>query len=359
MKTTALNATVASAIALGLFACGGLRPASDDSVGGHTETSSPAIPSPSPTPDILHAGTYIAVGSPSGQEEVATAPRLSLPGRIVFLSDRSGNPDIYMMDANGTNQRAMGATPEYEINPVGVPSGQIFFTADYRGDREIYSVFTTTGFNPTKWTVSPGMDVITDVARGGFPILFWSQRDSVEGFEGPLPEIYMMNMAAEETRLTNNTTSDTCAAWSADMSQIGYSSCRYDYESVRIVVMNADGSDPRDLIDTPADDHCPQWSPDGVSIAFYTEDPACFPAQCGELWLMDPDGTDAHPLDIFEGPAVFRDVGWSPDGKWLVFSADVGAGSDVYLVRPDGSDLMILTQDSPANDWGADWYTLR
>jgi Tol biopolymer transport system component len=263
-----------------------------------------------------------------------------------------------MMDANGTNQWAMEATEEYEINPEGIPSGQIFFTADYRGDPEIYSVFTT-GFNPTKWTISPGMDVITDVGWGGFPILFWSQRDPVEGFEGPPPEIYMMNMAAEETRLTNNTTSDTCAAWSADMSQIGYSSYRYDYQSVRIVVMNADGSDSQDLIDTPANDYCPQWSPDGGSIAFYTDDPACFPAQCGELWLMDPDGTDAHPLDIFEGPAVFRDVSWSPHGEWLVFSADVGAGFDVYLVRPDGTDLMNLTQDSPGNDWEADWYTRR
>ncbi|MFZ5879871.1 MAG: hypothetical protein ACOY0R_10920, partial [Chloroflexota bacterium] len=56
-------------------------------------------------------------------------------------------------------------------------------------------------------------------------------------------------------------------------------------------VMNADGSDARQLTDTPRFDENPAWSPDGSQIAFQTERDGNF-----EIYVMNADGTDQHPF---------------------------------------------------------------
>lgn len=45
---------------------------------------------------------------------------------------------------------------------------------------------------------------------------------------------------------------------------------------------------------------------------------------------------------------------WSPDGEWIVFNASPDINSDIYRVRPDGTDLARLT-DSPTVDAHPAW----
>ena len=55
--------------------------------------------------------------------------------------------------------------------------------------------------------------------------------------------------------------------------------------------MNADGSNLRQLTDSPRFDENPAWSPDGGQIAFQTSRDGNF-----EIYLMNADGTDQHAL---------------------------------------------------------------
>jgi hypothetical protein len=55
--------------------------------------------------------------------------------------------------------------------------------------------------------------------------------------------------------------------------------------------MNADGSDERQLTDTPRFDENPAWSPDGTQIAFQTERDGNF-----EIYVMNADGSNQRPL---------------------------------------------------------------
>lgn len=58
------------------------------------------------------------------------------------------------------------------------------------------------------------------------------------------------------------------------------------------------------------------------------------------LWLVQADGAETR---LTQGQDYRPD--WSPDGRWIVFQRFKGGGSDIYVVRADGSHLRALTED--------------
>jgi Tol biopolymer transport system component len=100
----------------------------------------------------------------------------------------------------------------------------------------------------------------------------------------------------------------------------------------------------------------PRWSPDGTRLIFGRQ--ADGPAHEATLFVANVDGSDLHELGPTE--MYLSDAQWSPDGSLIAFlsvvwSAD-GASDDVYVIRPDGTDLRRLTTDgiSIGPHWTAD-----
>jgi len=93
-------------------------------------------------------------------------------------------------------------------------------------------------------------------------------------------------------------------------------------------------------------DSGPAWSPDGQWIAF---------VRWADLWLVRPDGTDAHEL-LATGKLPAREVVWSPDSQRIVFlraASEAGFPRDeVWVVNRDGSDPRLLY--SPERPTGAE-----
>jgi Tol biopolymer transport system component len=117
-----------------------------------------------------------------------------------------------------------------------------------------------------------------------------------------------------------------------------------------IFVRNVDGAPPHELPGQSIEhaDNDPAWSPDGKTIAFARDSGA----YRGSLWLMDADGNNERRLDTGSGPCPGAgEPDWSPDGQWIAFvracKPPAGGGpedwTDIWLVRPDGSDLRRLT----------------
>ena len=92
-----------------------------------------------------------------------------------------------------------------------------------------------------------------------------------------------------------------------------------------IYVMNADGSNLRNLSNHPAADNHPRWSPDGTSLLFVSTR-----ENGAQAWLVSADSGVPHRLTDFS--MGVGDPEWSRDGKHIIFSADVfpdcGADND-------------------------------
>ena len=85
------------------------------------------------------------------------------------------------------------------------------------------------------------------------------------------------------------------------------------------------------------------WSPDGEAIAYVASRGA---GQCS-LWIYRLK--DQSQRELTTCLALFTpSVDWSPDGRWIAFSAtDQGVGG-LFLIQPDGSGLRRLTAAPPA-----------
>ncbi len=83
----------------------------------------------------------------------------------------------------------------------------------------------------------------------------------------------------------------------------------------------------------------PSFSPDGRTLAFVTN-----LGGLPQVWTVDAAGGYPQLVTALDDPVGF--VAWSPDGAWLAFTVAPGGGMNeqVYLIRPDGTDMKRLTE---------------
>ena len=139
---------------------------------------------------------------------VVIEERVPEPARIAFHSDRDGDPEIYVMDANGGNVTQLTFDSGFYGNAVWSPDGrQIAFESDRDGDFEIY-VMDADGGNVTQLTFNSARDRLPTWSADGEEIAFDSDRDG--DFE-----IYVMDAdGSNVTQLTFNEAIDVGADWS-------------------------------------------------------------------------------------------------------------------------------------------------
>jgi Tol biopolymer transport system component len=84
----------------------------------------------------------------------------------------------------------------------------------------------------------------------------------------------------------------------------------------------------------------PAWSPDGSRIAFVGLTGGDYP---GSLRVVNADGSGLTEVPLaLSGFLILGGPAWSPDGTRIALSV-CNQGCNIYVVRPDGSDLTQLT----------------
>jgi len=153
-------------------------------------------------------------------------------------------------------------------------------------------------------------------------------------------DIYIIDPSnGDFARLTDGESFNAGPAWSPDRQRIVFSSTRDGQDETDLYSMARDGTDARRITDTPEAEYEPRISPDGSSMAFVRQN--------GSDWilsLMDADGSNVRdltePMKYIEFPA------WRPDGSLIAFAGIVpdGTDSDLFAVSPEGGDRRPLIQ---------------
>ena len=84
--------------------------------------------------------------------------------KIAFTSDRDGNNEIYVMNAqDGSNQTRLTDNPASDEFPSWSPDGvKIAFTSDRDGNTEIYVMNAQDGSNQTRLTDNAASDALPE-----------------------------------------------------------------------------------------------------------------------------------------------------------------------------------------------------
>jgi DNA-binding SARP family transcriptional activator len=144
----------------------------------------------------------------------------------------------------------------------------------------------------------------------------------------------------QDTQVTHALEFETIGrlSWSPDGEQIVFNAGSHPvatpHSDHRLYIINADGSDMRQLTGDDASDTEPVWSPDGQWIAFNRH---------RELWITRPDGSEAQRLFGGSGKPCVGDSTWSPDGQQIAFvghgCAAISYPEEVWIINRDGTDL--------------------
>lgn len=273
------------------------------------------------------------VGAPSG---LATAPSLdpsTLPGSIVFLSERDGNLEVYRWRAGAEPERLTNdprADFVAEVAPDG--SGWTRIATEEgavpEAHREQLSWVPTTG-NPVLVGPSGRRARAASWAPDRSFVVFESDAALPAGDElaGPPTEsfsdVWRWEPGGTLTRLTQTEHGAFEPAVSPNGRSIAFVSTRDG--NPELYLMGSRGEQPRRLTDWRRDDMVPRWSPEGTRLAFLRRE------QGGErLFVLtipdeeDEEGEEGEPRRLVataEGERVkHADHAWSPDGTQLVYT---------------------------------------
>jgi TolB protein len=347
-----------------------------------------------------------AEGSPTTEPTAADGPPATasldsstLPGSILFISERDDNLEIYRWRAGAPEERVTedpradfvvevapdgsgwtrvatedGAVPEAHReqivwmpragDPVLVgPAGRRSREPSWAPDRSfvVFESDAEQAFSDLwRWEPGGALRRLTTTTEGSFEpevspdgrsIAFVSARDGN-------PELYVM--AADGTaprRLTTWRRDDLTPLWSPDGERLAF--LRREQGGERLFVLELrEGVPPRErrLLPTAEGervkhaDHA--WSPDGMRLAYTVHRPEVAPL------VAVTEVADGRTRVLSPTSLRATTPSWSPDGRYLVFSATEGdpAALDLYAVRLDDGAWARLTSTA-APDWLPRWTT--
>ncbi|MFL7893257.1 MAG: DPP IV N-terminal domain-containing protein [Anaerolineales bacterium] len=291
----------------------------------------------------------------SSRPAASTAREPSEPRTgIVFTSDRTGNWDLFYLQADGSSLSQLTDSPEVDADPDWSPDGRrIAFRSRREGSSDIY-IMGSDGSNPTNLIKDPETSLDDEFAphwnpdgktfslytdrfppRGSCPNNYHQVALLVEDGKQYVFDLF-------ETLPGEQYSSD----WSPDGRYLVFNStCRLP--GFQLYLYDTQTGETKQITDGPGSHTHPAWSHDGRYLVFskYIDGDS-------DIYILDLN--TSTQTQITHGPADDTMPSWSPDDRQIAFVSTREGNKDIFIMKSDGSNIYNLTND-PADDWYPSW----
>ena len=244
--------------------------------------------------------------------------------QVAYVSRLGRFKELFVMDLDGSNRKQLTRDNGLAISPSwDFDNSKIIYTSYRSRKPELYTI-PVEGGSPHQLTERPGLEIGAKFSPKGGAI-------ATSATVGDVSKIVLLDLSGRLiSKLTSGDSIDVSPSYSPDGSQIAFCSNRQG--GPQIYTMASSG-EPAKRISFTNSNYCtsPAWSPKGDKIAFVCRSGG------NQLFVVPVGGGNPTQL-TFAGDN--EDPSWSPDGRFLVFSSNLGGG-------PRGVTVLSLLGGSP------------
>ncbi|MBD3381233.1 MAG: Tol-Pal system beta propeller repeat protein TolB [candidate division Zixibacteria bacterium] len=250
--------------------------------------------------------------------------------RLVYVTAKTGNKEIYLSDYDGSSEQPVTANGSINISPVwDAENDAIIYTSYKHGKPDLWAVDLKDGEHE-KIASYPGINSAAAISPTNKEMALTLSKDGNA-------EIYLADRNAKvKRRLTHNRSIETSPAFLPSGRELAFTSDRTG--GPQIYIMDTEGLNVRRITFVGRQNESPAISPDGSKIAYVTR------SERGsfDICVAEIDGSD---YKIITNTGFNENPRWAPDGLHLVYSTQYGDRTAIYISDFMGINRRLITNE--------------
>lgn len=248
--------------------------------------------------------------------------------RISFVSDQSGQKEIYLADVLGDNVRQVTHHHNLAVAPRFSPDGKFLtYTSYHHGNADLYITNLTQKLTTRPLSRRKGLNMAPAWAPDGRSMVVTLSKDGT-------PDLYQINTkGAILRRLTANAGINVSPSWSPDGKQLAFVSDRTGKPQVYVMEMKS--RHVRRLTYDGAYNTSPSWSPKGDLIAYTGEYESGY-----SIFTISPDG--GLSTRVTRSWGSHESPSWAPDGNQIVYARTRNNEKKICAIFKNGKGMRPL-----------------